>query len=117
MRVKTGTIRRQRHKKVLKAVKGSRLSRGRHYKVAKEQALHAGQYAYHGRKLKKRDFRRLWITRINAGLSQVDNGPSYSVFMNLLKQNQIKLNRKMLAQLAVKDPEAFTHLVATVYGK
>ena len=115
-RVKTGPTRHRRHKKVLKAAKGSRLSRGRHYKAAKEQTLHAGQYAYIGRKNKKRDFRRLWISRINAGLSQIDQGPSYSVFINLLKQKHIKLNRKMLSELAVNDIDTFKHIVTTVYG-
>ena len=116
-RVKTGPTRARRHKKVLKAAKGFRLSRGRHYKTAHETLLHAGQYAFIGRKVKKRDFRRLWIQRINAGLSTIDNGPSYSVFINLLKQKQIALNRKVLAELAVNDFDAFKAIVDTVYGK
>ena len=116
-RVKTGPHRRRRHKKVLKSAKGYRLSRGRHYKTAHETVLHAGQYAYVGRKLKKRDFRRLWIQRINAGLSQIENGPSYSVFMHLLKQNQIELNRKVLSELATNDIDTFKAIVTKVYGK
>jgi large subunit ribosomal protein L20 len=116
-RVKTGPQRRRRHKKVLDQAKGFRLSRGRHYKVAHETVMHAGQHAYIGRKLRKRDLRRLWITRINAGLSQIEDAPSYSVFMNLLKTNEIKLNRKMLAELAVNDHPAFSQIVSTVYGK
>lgn len=116
-RVKTGPTRSRRHKKVLKAAKGFRLSRGRHYKTAHETLLHAGQYAYIGRKLKKRDFRKLWIQRINAGLSQIENGPKYSVFINLLKQKNIELNRKVLAQLVVNDFDAFETIVTKVYGK
>lgn len=115
-RVKTGPTRRRRHKKVLKSTKGHRLSRSRHYKAAKEDQLHADQYAHIGRRLKKRDFRRLWILRINAGLSSIDNHPSYSVFINLLKQNNIQLNRKMLSELAVNDLEMFQKLVHKVYG-
>lgn len=116
-RVRTGPHRRRRHKKVLKAAKGFRLSRGRHYKTAHETLLHAGQYAFIGRKLRKRDFRRLWIQRINAGLSQIEDGPSYSVFINLLKKNKIELNRKVLAELAVNDTETFQTIVTKVYGK
>jgi large subunit ribosomal protein L20 len=85
MRIKTGTVRKQHHKKVLDSVKGHRLARSKHYKVAKEDALHAGQYAFVGRKNRKRDFRRLWITRISAGLSQIENGPSYSIFNESIK--------------------------------
>jgi large subunit ribosomal protein L20 len=115
-RVKTGPIRHRRHKQVLKSVKGHRLSRSRHYKVAHEESLHAGQYAFAGRKNRKRDFRRLWIQRITAGLSQIDNGPSYSVFANILKSNQVTINRKMLAMLALHDQEGFNAIVSKVYG-
>ena len=117
MRVKTGIVRKRRHNKVLKATKGMRMAIGKRYKVSKQAQLHADQYAYEGRKLRKRDFRRLWIARINAGLSQIDNAPSYSVFTNLLKQNNIIINRKMLAELVVNDPQAFQQVVQTVYGK
>lgn len=117
MRVKTGYVRHRRHQKVLKSVKGHRLSRSAHYKAAQEEALHAGQYAYIGRKLRKRDFRRLWITRITAALSQIESGPSYSVFAKLLKEQQVSINRKMLAQLAVEEPADFQALVNLVYGK
>ena len=117
MRVKTGTTRHRKHKKVLDSVKGSRLSISKHYKPAKQAQLHAGQYAFEGRKHRKRDMRRLWILRINAALSQVDNAPSYSVFMNLLKTKNVVLNRKMLSELAIKDPSAFQNVVQTVYGK
>jgi large subunit ribosomal protein L20 len=116
-RVKTGATRRRRHKKILKAAKGYRLARGRHVRKARETALHAGQYAFVGRKLKKRDFRRLWIQRINAGLSQIENAPSYSSFINLLKQNRIELNRKILSELAVNDLDAFKVIVTKVYGQ
>lgn len=117
MRVKSSTVTRRRHKKFLKAAKGSRLSRSRHLKAAKEQMLHAGQYAYAGRRLRKRDFRRLWISRINAALSAKAENPSYSVFINLLSKSQVIINRKMLAEIAVTDPEAFQAIVDKVYGK
>lgn len=110
-RVKTGVTRRRRHKEVLKATKGFRLSIGRHYKVSKQALLHADQYAYIGRRLKKRDMRRLWIQRINAGLSGVENGPNYSSFIKQLKDKQIVINRKLLAELAVNDNEAFKAVV------
>ena len=117
MRVKTGTNRKKRHKKVLKATKGMRMAMGKRYKVSKQAQLHADQYAFHGRKLRKRDFRRLWIQRINAGLSQLELDLNYSTFINLLKQNNIELNRKMLAELTINDPQAFQQIVQTVYGK
>ena len=117
MRVKTGYTRKRRHNKVLKATKGMRLSKGNRYKVSKEALLHADQYAYVGRKLRKRDMRRLWISRINAGLSQIDGAPSYSVFINLLKQSKIEINRKMLSELVINDPKAFEAIVSKAYGK
>ena len=109
MRVKTGTTRKARHKKTLKATKGYRLTKSKLYKVAHEAQLHAGQYAYIGRKLKKRDFKRLWITRINAGLTNHDL--SYSSFINLLKKANIRLNRKTLANLIVQEPKVFAKIV------
>lgn len=112
MRAKTGTVRKRRHKKILKQAKGYRMTRSRLYKVAKEAVLHAGQYAYHGRKLRKRDFRRLWIQRINAALSETDL--NYSRFIKKLKDNQIELNRKILAELAVNHPEVFFKIVDKV---
>lgn len=117
MRIKTGPYRSRRHKKVLTATKGFRLSIGRRYKVSKEALLHAGQYAFAGRKNRKRDFRRLWIQRITAGLKSMENAPSYSAFINLLKQHHIELNRKMLAQLAATDAATFKTIVTKVYGK
>lgn len=105
MRVKTGTVRHRRHQKILASTKGYRMSKNRLIKVAKEAALHAGQYAYHGRRLRKRNFRTLWIQRINAALT--DTGISYSKFIKNLTTNQINLDRKILADLAVNDPETF----------
>jgi large subunit ribosomal protein L20 len=109
MRVKTGTIRRKRHQKVLKRTKGFRMTKGRLYKVSKEADLHAGQYAYAGRKLRKRDLRRLWITRINAALTPHEL--SYSKFINGLKRAKIELDRKILADLALSDPATFQKIV------
>jgi len=111
-RVKTGITRRRRHKKVLKRTKGFRMTRGRLYKVSKEADLHAGQYAYAGRKLRKRDMRRLWITRINAALTPYNL--SYSKFINGLKKAKIELNRKILADIALSDSEAFKTIVDKV---
>ncbi|HUS51936.1 MAG TPA: 50S ribosomal protein L20 [Candidatus Bathyarchaeia archaeon] len=108
-RVKTGTTRRKRHKKVLKRTKGFRMTKGRLYKVSKEADLHAGQYAFIGRKLKKRDMRRLWIIRINAGLTL--HNLSYSKFINGLKKAKIELDRKILADLALNNPETFKAIV------
>jgi len=112
MRAKTGYTRRRRHKKVLKRTKGFRMTKGRLYKVSKEADLHAGQYAFIGRKLRKRDMRKLWIQRIKAALSSFDL--KYSRFINLLKKNKIELNRKVLAELAVNDLDTFTAIVKKV---
>ncbi|HUV46676.1 MAG TPA: 50S ribosomal protein L20 [Candidatus Bathyarchaeia archaeon] len=115
MRVKTGFKRKRRHLKVLKRTKGMRMSKGRLYKVSKDAALHAGQYSYHGRKRRKRDFRRLWIQRINAGLTPF--GLKYSRFIYLLKKAKIKLDRKILAELVLNDAETFSQIVKTVCPK
>jgi len=112
MRVKTGTVRRAKHKKTLKAAKGYRMTRNRLYKVAHEAELHAGQYAYAGRRNKKRDLRRLWIQRINAALSS--KNLKYSQFIHLLEQKNIILNRKILAELAVNDLSVFNFIVSKV---
>ena len=112
MRAKTGTIRRKRHKKVLKQAKGYRMTKSRLFKVAHEAVLHAGQYAFHGRKLRKRDFRRLWIQRINASLT--NKNISYSQFIKKLKDNKIELNRKILADLAVNHQKLFFKIVDKV---
>ncbi|MBM3208899.1 50S ribosomal protein L20 [Candidatus Shapirobacteria bacterium] len=108
MRVKSPRI--KRHKKILKLAKGYRMTKHRLYKVAREAVLHAGQYAYDGRKLRKRDFRRLWITRINAALSET--GVNYQDFIHGLKAARIDLDRKILADLAVSDPEAIKVILA-----
>jgi large subunit ribosomal protein L20 len=103
---------RQRRKKVLKAAKGYRLGKSRLFKTAKDQVQKSWLYAYRDRRTKKRNFRSLWIARINAGCRQF--GVSYSVFINKLAQKNIDLNRKVLADLAVKNPEAFEKLVKEV---
>ena len=108
-RVKGAMMTRKRRKKTLKLAKGYWGNEKNHYKVANQQVMKSLKYAYVGRKLKKRDFRRLWITRISAACAQ--NGINYSRFMNGLKKAGIGLNRKMLAELAVSDMAAFTSLV------
>jgi large subunit ribosomal protein L20 len=110
-RTKTGIIRRRRHKKVLKLTKGYRGTNNRLYKRAKEALLHADQYSYIGRKLRKRDFRKLWIIRINAALRQINKNFKYSRFIHALSKSKININRKMLADLAVNDAEAFKAVV------
>lgn len=112
MRAKTGNIKHKRHKKVLQRTKGMRMSKGKLYKVSREADLHAGQYAFAGRKLRKRDLRRLWIQRINAALTPFDL--KYSRFIKLLKDAKIELNRKILAQLAVNQPHVFSQIVKAV---
>lgn len=113
MRSKTGKTRKKRHKKVLKRTKGMRMTKGRLYKVSKEADLHAGQYAFMGRKLRKRDLRKLWIQRINAALQAYGHNLKYSRFIHLLKKSKISLNRKILADLAINDQEAFDSVVKT----
>lgn len=111
-RIKTGTTRRRRHKQVLKRTKGFRMTKGRLYKVSKEADLHAGQYAFVGRKQRKRNIRRLWITRINAALTVHEI--SYSKFINGLKKAKIEIDRKILADLTVSDPDTFKTVVDKV---
>ena len=111
MRVKTGYVRRRAHKKIIKANKGFRGANNRLFKRANEARLHAGKYAYIGRKLRKRDMRKLWIIRINAAIAEVDDKLNYSTFINRLKKNQIALDRKILADLAVSDKNAFGEVV------
>ena len=108
-RVKGGTISRARHKKVMKQAKGYFGSKHRLYRTANEQVMHSGKYAYRDRKQKKRDFRKLWITRINAACRQ--NDISYSKFINGLTKAEIEINRKMLSEIAIDNPTAFTELV------
>lgn len=100
---------RKRRKKVLKLAKGYWGSKSRHFKMAKQAVMKSGNYAYIGRKHRKRDFRRLWITRISAAAQL--NGMNYSTFMNGLKKAGVTLNRKMLSEIAIADPSAFTALV------
>lgn len=111
-RVKRGTTSRRKHKKLLSLTKGFRGTKSKLIRTAHEAALHAGAYAYHGRKRKKRDFRRLWITRIGQAAKQ--EGLSYSVFMNKLKKANITLDRKILSELIVTDIQAFKKVVNAV---
>ncbi len=108
-RIKGALATRKRRKKILKLAKGYYGAKSKLFKTAKEAVMKSGQYAYVGRRQKKRDFRRLWITRISAAAKM--NGMNYSTFMNGLKKAGIALNRKMLAELAVSDAAAFTALV------
>jgi len=112
MRVKTGTVRRAAHKKVLKAAKGFWMTRHKRFKVANEAVMHAGQYAFVGRKLRRRDLRQVWITRLNAALKPF--AVKYSVFINLLKTKNIELDRKTLSEIAIKDPATFKTIVESV---
>jgi large subunit ribosomal protein L20 len=109
MRVKTGIVRRRRHKKTLKLAKGFYSGRRKHFRKAKEQIERSLVYAYRDRKNKKRDFRRLWITRINAACRL--NDISYSRFINALSVAKIELDRKILADMAMNDPVAFSAVV------
>ena len=108
-RVKGALMTRKRRKKTLKLAKGYFGAKSKHFKMAKQAVMKSGNYAYIGRKQRKRDFRRLWITRISAACRM--NDISYSVFMNGLKKANIALNRKMLAEIAVSDEAAFKALV------
>ena len=108
-RVKTGSVTKQRHKKILKRAKGYFGSKHRLYKTAKEQLMHSGQYAFRDRRQKKRDFRKLWIVRINAACR--DNEISYSRFIEGLNKAGLEINRKMLSEIAINDPKAFSELV------
>ena len=112
MRVKRAVNAVKKRRSILKSAKGYRGAKSKLYRSAKEQVLRSGQYAYVGRKLKKRNFRALWITRINAGCRQ--NGISYSKFIAGLKNKGIDLNRKVLADMAVREPEAFAEPVGQV---
>ena len=108
-RIKGALMTRKRRNATLKLAKGYWGSKSKHFKMAKQQVMKSGNYAFAGRKQKKRDFRRLWITRISAACAA--NGINYSRFMNGLKKAGIELNRKMLAEIAVSDAAAFTALV------
>ena len=107
-RVKGAMMTRKRRNKTLKLAKGYFGAKSKHFKMAKQAVMKSGQYAYIGRKQKKRDFRKLWITRISAAAKM--NGMNYSTFINGLKKAGIDLNRKMLSEIAISDPAAFTTL-------
>ena len=109
VRVKTGIVRRRRHKKILKMARGFFSGRRKHFRKAKEQLERSLVYAFRDRRQKKRDFRRLWITRINAACRL--NDISYSRFINALNKANIDLDRKILADMAMNDPEAFATVV------
>jgi|SRR3989338_7481674 len=112
VRVKRGVVSRRKHNKVLKAVKGFRLSRSKLIKRAREALVRSFEHAFQGRKERKRDFRQLWVTRISEAAKR--EGISYGKLINLLKQNKIELDRKVLADLVVNDPDTFKQIVAKV---
>ncbi len=111
MRIKRGVNANKKRIKIFKAAKGYRGSKSKLFRVAREQVMKSGQYAYVGRKNKKREFRNLWIARINAGCRA--NGMSYSKFMDGIKKAGIELDRKSLAEIAISDKETFAKLVET----
>ncbi len=111
-RVKRGVTAHARHKKVIALAKGYRGRRGNVYRIAKEAVMKAGQYAYRDRRTRKREFRVLWIARINAAVRE--HGLTYSAFMNGIKKTSIEIDRKMLADLAVADKAAFAKIVSDV---
>jgi large subunit ribosomal protein L20 len=113
-RVKRGVNAKKKHKKVLKQAKGYYGAKSKLYRTANEATMKSLSYAYVGRRLKKRDFRRLWITRINAAARL--NGMNYSTFINGLKKANIEINRKMLSEMAINDPEGFAKLVEIAKG-
>ena len=112
MRVKRGVTARARHNKVLKAAKGMQHNRTRSFRLAKQAVVRALQYAYRDRRNKKRDLRALWITRINAAARE--NSTTYGQFIANLKKSSVELDRKVLAELAVSDPKAFSAIVKSV---
>jgi large subunit ribosomal protein L20 len=113
-RVKGGIVTRRRHKKIIKLVKGQYGTRGRLFRRSNEAMLHSLWYAYRDRRKRRRDMRRLWIIRINAAARL--NGLNYSSLMSGLKQAQIELDRKILADIAVRDPETFSRIVQKASG-
>ena len=112
MRVKTGIVRRANHKSILKKAKGYIGRRKSVFKLAKQAVIKAGQYSYRDRRVKKRTFRALWITRINAAVKA--HGLNYSEFINKLAKNKIEVNRKLLADMAVNNPKSFDAIVEKV---
>ncbi|MEO0202226.1 MAG: 50S ribosomal protein L20 [candidate division WOR-3 bacterium] len=109
MRVKTGFVRRRKHKKILKLAKGYYLSKSKVFRRANEQVIRSLYYSYIHRRERKREFRKLWIMRINAAVREF--GLNYSRFMNALKKLNINLNRKVLSEMAINEPEAFKKIV------
>ncbi len=112
VRVKGGMVTRRKHKKILKLAKGYWMTRHKQIKKAEEAVLHAGEYAFAGRKLRKRDFRTLWIVRLNAALRNL--GTTYSKFISMAKAKKVELDRKILAQLAVEQPKTFSKIVEEI---
>jgi len=112
MRVKGGTVRKRRHKKILKKTKGYRMTKNNLYKVAHEAYMHAGQYSYNHRRRRKSQFRKLWIQRINAACKQ--NNMKYNDFISSLKKKNIDLNRKILADIALNNPDVFSFIVKSL---
>ena len=108
-RVKRGVHGRKKRREVLERAKGYRGARSRRFRVAREQLMHSGQYAYRDRRARKREFRRLWITRIGAAARR--NGMSYSSFIRGLRSAELELDRKVLADIAARDPQGFAGLV------
>ncbi|MBI2022605.1 50S ribosomal protein L20 [Candidatus Daviesbacteria bacterium] len=111
-RIKRGVASHKKHKKILKLTKGHVGGRSTRIREAKQSAWHAGQYAFAGRRQRRRDFRKLWITQLNAAVKA--EGLSYSKFINALKVKNINLDRKILAELAVKNPEDFKKIVSQI---
>ncbi|OGK62448.1 50S ribosomal protein L20 [Candidatus Roizmanbacteria bacterium RIFOXYB2_FULL_38_10] len=112
VRVKGGVHTRRKHKKVLKMAKGFWMTRHKQFKKAKEAVLHAGQYAYDGRKLKKRNFKTLWIVRLNAAVRTL--GLNYNQFIHKLTEKNIVLDRKVLSQIAVEYPSVFSKIIEKI---
>ena len=112
MRVKGGIVRKRRHKKVLAQAKGYRMSKSKLYKTANQAVMHAGKYSYNDRRKRSGQFRRLWISRLNAACK--DNGLQYKDFINKLKIKNIELNRKVLADIALNNPEVFSFIVKSL---
>ena len=110
-RIKGAMMSHKRRKKTLKLAKGFYGSKSKHFKMAKQQVMKSGNYAFAGRKMKKRQFRNLWIMRINNAVRPL--GINYSTFMNGMKKAGIELNRKMLSEMAIQDPQSFAALVET----
>jgi len=115
VRVKSGILTKKKHRKVLKLAKGYWMTRHKQFKKAKEAVLHAGEYAYAGRKRKKRDFRKLWIIRLNAYIRKL--GGKYSEFINNLKKKKIQIDRKILSQIALEYPQVFNKIYDRVSTK